>query len=99
MAAHIVPKRVYYTVFFSLEILTVVTAVVAKVDLGRANTFVAMFIAVAKTLIVALFFMHVKYSTRLTQLTVALGVFWLGILLSLTMTDYISRIWESLPKF
>jgi len=92
---HILPRRTYFLVFLALEILTVVTAVVASIDLGAANTVVALLIAVTKSSLVVLFFMHVKYSSKMTKLTVILGVFWLMILLGMTMTDYVSRMWSA----
>jgi cytochrome c oxidase subunit 4 len=59
--------------------------------------FLALIIAVMKMLLVALFFMHVRYSTRLTKLVLAGGLLWLAILLALTMSDYISRAWMAAP--
>ena len=98
---HIVPVRIYFLVFTTLFVLTIVTAAVAFVDLsvrgadGRVivnfNPVVALTIAIFKATLVILFFMHVKYSARLTKVVVVAGVFWLLILLSLTMTDYLSR--------
>lgn len=92
---HILPRRTYFLVFLALEVLTVVTALVASIDLGAANTVVALAIAVTKSTLVVLFFMHVKYSSKMTKLTVILGVFWLMILLGMTMTDYASRMWSA----
>ncbi|MHB8735122.1 MAG: cytochrome C oxidase subunit IV family protein [Terriglobales bacterium] len=92
---HILPRRTYFLVFLALEVLTVVTALVASIDLGAANTVVALCIAVTKSTLVVLFFMHVKYSSKMTKLTVILGVFWLMILLGMTMTDYVSRLWST----
>ena len=93
MSEHIAPRSLYYTVFAVLMVLTVVTVFAAGVDLGFMNTIVAMTIAVAKATVVVLFFMHVRWSTRLTWVVVAAGVFWLGILLALTMNDYLARAW------
>ena len=67
------------------------TVQVAFVDLGPLNTVVALAIAVFKATLVVLFFMHVKYSTRLTWAVVVGSVFWLGILLALTFSDYLTR--------
>src|SRR5579884_2289131 len=69
--AHIVPKWIYFAVFIALIILTWVTALVSTIDLGRWNIFVALAIALIKASLVALFFMHVYYSTRLTKMIVA----------------------------
>jgi cytochrome c oxidase subunit 4 len=93
MAEHIVPKRVYYTIFVILMVCTLLTVWVAFLDLGVLNTVAALAIAVFKTTLVVLFFMHVKYSTRLTWAVVVGSVFWLGILLALTMGDYLTRGW------
>ena len=93
--SHIVSTRVYYGIFAALMICTYVTVQVAFFDLGPLNTVVALTIAVFKAVLVVLFFMHVKYSTRLTWVVVVSGVFWLGILLALTMTDYLTRAWRT----
>ena len=70
MVEHITSKRVYYTIFAALLALTFLTVVVARIDLGRFNTIVALTIAVTKAVLVVLFFMHVYHSSRLTKLTV-----------------------------
>jgi cytochrome c oxidase subunit 4 len=93
MSEHIVPRRIYYTIFGVLMLGTYLTVQAAFVDLGALNTIVAMLIAVSKATIVVLFFMHVKYSTRLTWVVVIAAVFWLGILLALTGSDYLTRPW------
>ena len=93
MAEHVVPKKVYYNVFGVLIVLTAVTTLVAFADLGPFNTIVALTIAVSKAVLVVLFFMHVRYSSRLTWIVLASGLFWLAILLSLTLSDYFTRAW------
>jgi cytochrome c oxidase subunit IV len=93
MAQHLVPIKTYLQVFAALMVLLVVTVAVAYVDLGRLSLPIAMLIAVAKAMMVVLVFMHVKFSSRLTQLIVVSAFFWLGILLVLTFSDYISRDW------
>ena len=95
MSDHVVPTRIYYTIFLVLMLCTAITVAVAFVDLGPMNTVVAMGIAVFKATLVVLFFMHVKYSTRLTWAVVVGSVFWLGILLVLTMSDYLTRGWRT----
>jgi cytochrome c oxidase subunit 4 len=95
MSDHIVPKRTYYLIFALLMVCTAITVGVAFVDLGPLNTVVALAIAVFKATLVVLFFMHVKYSTRLTWAVVVGSVFWLGILLVLTMSDYLTRVWQT----
>lgn len=93
MAEHVIPKRVYYTVFGILMLCTYLTVQIAFLDLGALNTVVALTIAVFKATIVVLFFMHVRYSSRLTWVVVIGSVFWLGILLALTFSDYLTRRW------
>ena len=95
MASHILPKRVYYTIFAILLLCTYLTVQAAFLDLGAMNTVVALGIATFKATIVILFFMHVKYSTKLTWAVVIGSIFWLGILLALTMTDYLTRVWRT----
>jgi cytochrome c oxidase subunit IV len=94
-ASHILPKRVYYTIFGILMLCTYLTVQIAFFDLGPLNTIAALTIAVFKATIVVLFFMHVKYSTRLTWLVVTGSVFWLFIMLALTMSDYLTRAWRT----
>jgi cytochrome c oxidase subunit 4 len=93
MSEHVVPTRTYYTIFAILMVLTYVTVLVSGYDLGALNTIAALAIAGFKALIVVLYFMHVKYSSRLTKLVVIAGIYWLGILLALTLSDYFSRSW------
>jgi cytochrome c oxidase subunit IV len=89
--------KTYATILVTLLILTIVTAAVARVDLGPFSTVVALGIACTKMLLVALFFMHIRHSTRLTKLVVVGGLLWLGILLSMTMTDFATRTWLGVP--
>jgi cytochrome c oxidase subunit 4 len=95
MTSHILPKRVYYTIFGILIFCTYLTVQIAFLDLGAMNTVAALAIATFKAAIVVLFFMHVKYSTRLTWAVVIGSVFWLGILLTLTLSDYLTRVWRT----
>src|SRR5712692_4033678 len=95
MTERILPKRVYYAIFGILMLCTYLTVQIAFFDLGPINIVAALVIAVVKATIVVLFFMHVKYSTRLTWAVVIGGVFWLGILLALTMGDYLTRPWRT----
>jgi cytochrome c oxidase subunit 4 len=98
MSGHVSPKSVYYAIFGALMVLTAVTVGVAFIPLGVANFPVAITIAVTKATLVILFFMHVKYSSKLTKGVVGMAFFFLGILLFLTMTDYLSRGWFTSPK-
>jgi cytochrome c oxidase subunit 4 len=93
MSEHIVPTRTYYTIFAILMLCTGLTVAIAFVNLGAMNIVAALTIAAFKATIVVLFFMHVKYSTRLTWAVVVGSLFWLGILLALTLGDYLTRGW------
>jgi cytochrome c oxidase subunit 4 len=90
-ATHLVPVRVYLTIFSLLMVFTAITVGVSYLDLGPFNTLVAIVIAVTKMMLVVLYFMHVRYSTRLTWAVVAGGFFWLALLLLLTLGDYLTR--------
>ncbi len=95
MTGHILPTRVYYTIFAILIFCTYLTVQAAFIDMGVFNTVAALTIAVFKATIVVLFFMHVKYSPKLTWLVVIGSVFWLGILLAMTLGDYLTRGWRT----
>jgi cytochrome c oxidase subunit IV len=94
---HVVPIPVYLWVFAALMVLLIVTLVAAAFDLGAWNLPIAMTIAVAKALLVVLYFMHVRYNSRLVWTFAAAGLFWLSILFVLTLTDYLSRGWLETP--
>jgi len=94
---HIVPRRVYYLVFITLIVMTWVTAIVSTIDLGRLNVFVALSIAIFKASLVILFFMHVKYGTKLTKMIVLAGLYWLILLLFIAMADLWTRGWMGVP--
>ncbi|HSE62065.1 MAG TPA: cytochrome C oxidase subunit IV family protein [Thermoanaerobaculia bacterium] len=93
MSEHVVPRSVYFAVFGALMVLTATTTAVSFVDLGPWNTVVALAIAFLKATLVVLFFMHVKYSPRLTQITVGGGLLWLAILILITLSDFMTRGW------
>jgi cytochrome c oxidase subunit 4 len=95
LSSHILPKRVYYTIFAILLFCTYLTVQIAFFDLGVLNTIAALGIAVFKATLVALFFMHLKYSPRLTWAVVLGSIFWFGILIALTMSDYLTRAWRT----
>lgn len=88
---HIVPLSTYYAIFAALMVGTAITVWVAFIDLGALNTVVALAIACTKATLVVLYFMHVKYSSKLTWAVVAGSVFWLLIMLALTYNDYLTR--------
>jgi len=90
-ATHLVPVRIYLTIFSLLMVLTATTVGVSFLDLGPFNTLVAILIAVTKMMLVILYFMHVRYSGRLTWAVIAGGFFWLALLLLLTLGDYLTR--------
>ena len=93
MSEHIVEKSLYYKIFGALLIGTALTIGAAFVNLGNYNIVAALVIAGIKASLVILFFMHAKYSTRLTKLFIAVGFIWLFIMIAITMTDYLSRAW------
>jgi cytochrome c oxidase subunit 4 len=87
-------SKFYYTIWIALLCLTVITAAVSFVDLGPFNAVVALVIATVKALLVVLFFMHVKYtSEKLTKIVIVSAIFWLFLLLALSMADYATRLW------
>jgi cytochrome c oxidase subunit 4 len=102
---HIVGPKVYVTILFALLLGTALTVLASFVDLGEWrlsptlvifwNPIVALFIATSKAILVVLFFMHVKYSTKLTKLTVVAGIFTFIALIGMTLADYFSRAWGS----
>ena len=92
---HKAKKRVYYTIFAILMFCTYLTVQIAFFDLCALNPIAALGIACFKATIVILFFMHVKYSTRLTWAVVLGSIFWFGILIALTMSDYLTRVWRT----
>ena len=91
--AHVAPKSLYYAVFAALIVGTLLTYAAARVDMGALNNVVMLTIALTKALLVILFFMHVRWGTRLTWLVVASGFFWLVILFTVTMSDFLTRGW------
>jgi cytochrome c oxidase subunit 4 len=90
---HVAPVSLYLTIFGALMVGTILTVVVAKFDLGALNNIVMLTVACAKALLVVLYFMHVRWGTRLTWVVAASGFLWLLILFGLTMSDYVSRGW------
>ena len=95
MSAHVLPKSTYYAIFMALMVLTAITVAVAFINLGSMNFPVAIAIAITKATLVVLFFMHVKYGTRLTKLAIIAALYWFGILLTLTLSDYLTRSWRT----
>ncbi len=97
MSGHVSPISLYLTIFMALMVLTGVTVFAAFVDLGQFNFLVAMIIAGFKASLVIWYFMHVKYQSKLTKLTVATGLFFLVILLGLFLVDYGSKALTGMP--
>jgi cytochrome c oxidase subunit 4 len=92
-AHHIVSPKVYVAILGALLLGTALTVWASYVDLGIFNPIIALAIACTKATLVVLFFMHVKYSSRLTMLTVGAGIFMFLVLIGMTLADYISRAW------
>jgi cytochrome c oxidase subunit 4 len=88
---HITPRKTYAVIWVALLLLLFATWAVAQFNLGAWNVIAALTIAVTKMLLVILFFMHVRYSTRLTWLFVIAGFIWLAIMIDLTLSDYSTR--------
>ena len=99
MAEHIVPRKVYFAVYLALLVLTLTTAGVSYINLGRFSTIVALTIAIVKATLVVLFFMHIRYTKNwLYWIAFLVGIFWLGILIFMTMSDYLTRVWLVYPS-
>jgi cytochrome c oxidase subunit 4 len=92
---HIVSPITYVVILLCLLVATGLTVGASYIEMGVWNPIVALGIAVVKAVLVVLFFMHVKYSTKLTMLTVGAGIFTFLTLISMTLADYISRAWGS----
>jgi cytochrome c oxidase subunit 4 len=92
-SVHVSPLSTYLTIFTALMVLSAITVGAAFVDLGSLNPVVALAIAGLKATLVILYFMHVKYSSRLTKLTVVLSMFFVAILFAETLMDYATRGW------
>ena len=94
MSEHIVPLRIYVTIFLALLVGTALTVVAGLQDFpGQLNVIIALTIAVVKATLVVLYFMHVRYSSRLIWVVFTSALFWLAILFALTFSDYWTRSW------
>jgi cytochrome c oxidase subunit IV len=99
MSEHIVPIRIYVTIFMVLLVGTALTVAAAFVDFPwRLNTIVALTIATIKATFVVLYFMHVRYSSRLIWVIVAAALFWMAIMFAFTFSDYMTRDWISIQR-
>ena len=94
---HITSSGLYVAIWVILMVLTGTTVFAASVDLGIFNIVVALVIATVKGTLVVLFFMHLKYSPKLTMATVIAAMFFMFLLFSLSMTDYLTRDWLTSP--
>ncbi len=90
---HIVPVRVYITIFLTLMAFTALTVFASFKDFGPGNTIIAVSIAVLKATLVILYFMHVRYNDNVVRIAVFAGFLWLGVMIVLTLSDYIGRGW------
>jgi len=90
---HIITPKVYVVILFALLIGTALTVWASFIDLGPWNPVIALAIATSKALLVLLFFMGVKYSTKLTKLSILACLFLFLGLVSMTLADYMSRAW------
>jgi len=97
MTEHIVAKRTYYGVFLGLMLLLAATVSIAYIHLGELNIIAALTIAFIKATLIILYFMHIRYSSRLLWIFVAAGFFWLAILFALSFSDFLTRSWLSVP--
>ena len=94
MSEHIVSVKIYIAIFLALMVGTALTVVAGLQDFpGQLNVIIALTIAVIKATLVILYFMHVRYSSRLIWVIFASAIFWLGILFALTLSDYWTRGW------
>jgi cytochrome c oxidase subunit 4 len=92
-SVHITPLWQYFAVFLALAAGTILTVIASRIDLGWANTPVALAIATIKAVLVILFFMHVIHSTRLTWVIILGAFLWLAVMFVLTFSDYLTRAW------
>jgi cytochrome c oxidase subunit 4 len=98
MPSHVVPKKLYFLVFAALIVFTALTTGVAFIDLGKGNTVAALAIAVCKASLVALFFMHLRWSSGLFRLVLISAFVWFAILVTLTLSDVFTRQWTPVPS-
>jgi len=94
MSEHVVSRKIYFVIFGTLMVMTGLTVWVANFNLpGPLNAIVALTIAVFKATLVVLYFMHVRYSSKITWVFIACGLIWLIILFALTLSDFLTRKW------
>jgi cytochrome c oxidase subunit IV len=94
MSEHIVSVKVYLTIFIALLAGTALTIITARMDFpGPLNAIVALSIASVKATLVVLYFMHMRYSSRLIWIVFGSALFWLALMFALTFSDYSTRSW------
>lgn len=94
-SSHVVPISMYVGIWATLMVFTAITVFAATIELHVFNIVVALLIATIKGTLVVLFFMHLRYSTKLTMVTVIAALFFLIILFGMSMTDYLTRAWST----
>lgn len=92
------PPKFYWKNCVALMALLALTWGIGYINLGVFNLVVALFISFTKMLLIVLFFMHIKGSSRILHLAAATGLLWLFLMLALTLGDYLSRGWVAMPK-
>jgi len=92
MGTHIVPRKIYVAVAAALMLLLALTMMVPHYDLGSWNIVLALGIALVKATLVVLIFMEVRWGSRLIWFFAGIGLLWLVILISITLSDYYNRI-------
>jgi cytochrome c oxidase subunit 4 len=97
VSEHIVSPKIYLLIFASLMLGTGLTVWAAFQNFGKFNIVIALAIATIKATLVVLYFMHARYSPKRTQLVIVCSVFWLAIMLALTLSDYDTRSHETQP--
>jgi cytochrome c oxidase subunit IV len=97
VSEHIVSPKIYFAIFAALMLGTSITVWAAFQNFGKLNIVIALVIATIKATFVVLFFMHARYSPRRTQLVIICSIFWLAIMLGMTLSDYDTRPHEMQP--
>ena len=93
MSEYLVPTKIYAVIFATLLLLTLVTVDVATYNFGMMNIYIALAIATTKATLVILYFMHVRYAPALVAVFAAAGFVWLLLLLTFTLSDFVTRGW------
>jgi cytochrome c oxidase subunit 4 len=91
VSEHVVSPKIYVVILLALLLGTYLTVSAAMRDFGPWNIVIALTIATTKATLVVLYFMHARYSSKRTQLVIIAGIFWLAVLLFLTLSDYFTR--------